>query len=99
MMMALCRWMFRLERFISIEHFQRLSLVLLVSCAAYTYFVVNEYLGPGYTGESVERHLLEAIFRGSYALEFWGMVIIGLVVPGVLSSLPPSPPIYFTHTP
>ena len=86
--MALFRWMFRLERFITIKHFQKLSLVLLVSCAAYTYFVVNEYLGPGYTRETVERHLLETIFRGSYAREFWGMAIIGLVVPGVMLALP-----------
>lgn len=86
--MALFRCMFHLEKYITVEHFKKLSLLLLVSCFAYMYFVVNEYLGPGYTSEGSEQHLLAAIFRGPYAVEFWAMVILGLFVPGLMLALP-----------
>jgi Ni/Fe-hydrogenase subunit HybB-like protein len=86
--MALFRSMFHLEKYITVEHFKKLSLLLLVSCFAYMYFVINEYLGPGYTSEGSERHLLAAIFHGPYAIQFWTMVVIGLFVPGAMLALP-----------
>lgn len=86
--MALFRWMFHLEGCITVEHFKKLSILLLVSCFSYMYFVVNEYLGPGYTGGS-EQHWLSSIFTGAYALEFWSMVVLGLFIPAVLLLLPP----------
>ena len=85
--MALFRWMFRLERYITLEHFKKLSLLLLVSCFAYMYFVINEYLGPGYTGGS-EQHVLSSIFSGAYAMQFWTMIVIGLFIPGFILALP-----------
>ncbi len=85
--MALFRWMFHLERYITLDHFKKLSLLLLVSCFAYMYFVINEYLGPGYTGGS-EQHLLSSIFSGAYAMQFWSMIVIGLFVPAGILVLP-----------
>lgn len=85
--MALFRWMFHLERYVTLEHFKKLSLLLLVSCFAYMYFVINEYMGPGYTGGS-EQHLLSSIFSGAYALQFWSMVVIGLLIPAFILVLP-----------
>jgi polysulfide reductase-like protein len=85
--MALFRWMFHLDRYITLEHFRKLSLLLLVSCFAYMYFVINEYLGPGYTGGS-EQHLLSSIFSGAYAMQFWSMIVIGLFVPACILVLP-----------
>ena len=64
-----------------------LSLLLLVACFAYMYFVINEYLGPGYTGGS-EQHLLSSIFGGAYAMQFWSMIVIGLFVPACILVLP-----------
>lgn len=86
--MALFRWMFHLEKYITVDHFKKLSLLLLGSCFAYMYFVINEYLGPGYTG-GAEQHLLSSIFSGPYAMEFWTMAIIGLFVPALILVLPP----------
>lgn len=86
--MALFRWIFHLEKYLTLEHFKKLSLLLLVSCFAYTYFVINEYLGPGYTNAGSEGQLFSAIFSGAYAIQFWAMVIIGLLVPGVILALP-----------
>ena len=42
----------------------------------------------GYTSQGADRHLLEALFHGQYALQFWGMAIVGLFIPAVLLALP-----------
>lgn len=86
--MALARWKFRLENYVTREHFRKLGILLLVLCAAYAYFTVNEYIGAVYTQEKTERDLVEALFQGTYAAEFWTMAIVGLVLPGILLSLP-----------
>ncbi len=86
--MALARWKCRLENFVKPEHFRKLGLLLLVLCIGYAYFTVNEYIGAIYTQEKTEHDLVEAIFSGAYAREFWAMAIIGLVVPGIMLALP-----------
>lgn len=86
--MALARWKFRLENYVTREHFRKLGILLLVLCAGYAYFTVNEYIGAVYTKEKTERDLVEALFQGTYAAEFWTMAIVGLVLPGILLSLP-----------
>ncbi len=86
--MALARWKCRLENFVKLEHFRKLGMLLLVLCVGYAYFTVNEYIGAIYTQEKTERDLVEAIFSGAYAREFWAMVVIGLVVPGIMLALP-----------
>jgi len=45
------------------------------------YFVVNEHLGDIYTNERTQRHVSELLFVGKYAVQFWFMVIVGLVIP------------------
>lgn len=86
--MALARWKFRLENYVTREHFRKLGLLLLVLCATYAYFTVNEYIGAVYTKEKTERDLVEALFKGGYAVQFWTMAVIGLIVPGILLALP-----------
>lgn len=86
--MAYLRRKFHLEACITVEHFKRLGLLLLVLCAAYIYFVVNEYIGAVYTREGAERELVEAIFRGPFAAQFWTMAGVGLVAPFLLLALP-----------
>lgn len=86
--MALARWKFRLENYVTPAHFQKLGMLLLVLCATYSYFTVNEYIGAFYTQVKTERDLLQAVFKGPYAVHFGTMVIVGLIVPGILLALP-----------
>lgn len=87
-MMAVLRWVYHLETFITVEHFKKLALLLLASCVAYLYFVANEYIGAIYTNEATEKGLLDAIFSGHFSVQFWAMLWLGLVVPGVMLALP-----------
>ncbi|MBY0307642.1 MAG: polysulfide reductase NrfD, partial [Phycisphaerales bacterium] len=79
--MAVFRQGCRLHAFITVEHFRRLGLLMLVFGLIYGYFMVNEYLGAGYIGERSENRHVWEIMRGRYAGPFWSMVVIGLVLP------------------
>lgn len=86
--MALFRKFFHLERYITLEHFRKLGLLLLTVCLVYLYFTVNGFVGSEYTNQRIETQLLGSIFGGSYAAQFWTMVSVGLLVPGVLLAMP-----------
>lgn len=86
--MALFRKYFHLEAYLLPEHFKKLALLLLAVGIAYTYFTINNFVGSTYVTETEERSLLNSIFGGSYAIQFWTMVIVGLLVPCVMLALP-----------
>ena len=86
--MALFRSLFKLQRHITAEHFKKLGVLLLVVGLVYLYFTVNEYVGSEYMTQVVETQLLGRLFRGSYAVQFWSMVGLGLLVPLLLLTLP-----------
>jgi hypothetical protein len=85
---AILRWVYHLESHITVEHFKKLSLLLLVAGVAYAYFMVNEYMGAIYTNEKAESDLVDKLFHGHYAAQFWTMAGLGLVLPCVMLSLP-----------
>lgn len=83
--MAIFRHVFRLGRYLQPVHFQKLGLILMASGLVYAYFTVNELIGGIYAKEVADRPLLTSIFSGSYAVEFWGMGVVGLLLPmGIL---------------
>ena len=86
--MAIFRRFFGLERWITREHFRNLGLLLLTAGIIYLYFMVNEHLGAVYTKEVFERRLVESLFQGAYAKQFWSTVIIGLFIPLIMLVLP-----------
>jgi molybdopterin-containing oxidoreductase family membrane subunit len=62
--------------------------LLLAACLAYLYFTVNDYLGPEYMSQISETQLLNSLFKGSYAAQFWLMITVGLLIPAILLALP-----------
>ena len=87
-LMAILRRVYRLEKFVTVEHFRKLSWLLLASGVAYMYFMVNEYMGAAYTNEKPEAELLSALLHGKYATQFQIMVGVGLILPAILLALP-----------
>jgi len=85
---VLFRHFFHLQKYINAEHFKYLGRMLLAFGFVYAYFVVNEHAASIYTGEVHEQGLDEAIFGGPYAITFWAMVTIGLVLPLVMLVTP-----------
>ncbi len=86
--MAMCRKFFHLQNSLTVKHFRKLGMLLLTAGIVYFYFTVNGYVGSEYTSDVIESKLLQAIFFGSYALQFWTMMTIGMLVPALLLVLP-----------
>ena len=86
--MTIFRRFFRLGVYLTPQHFRNLSLLLLTAGVAYLYFTINEYMGSEYTNVQAESHLLGSIFGGSYAVQFWTMISIGMVIPLLMLVIP-----------
>ncbi|MGD1276592.1 MAG: NrfD/PsrC family molybdoenzyme membrane anchor subunit [Tepidisphaeraceae bacterium] len=85
---ALFRRCLHLGQFITTDHIRKLGILLLVMGLAYVYFVVNEYLGAGYTNQGLERQWLHGVFAGQFSIQFWTMILTGLIIPILLLALP-----------
>ena len=86
--MALFRRFFVLDQYITPRHFRNLSLLMLVAGVSYLYFTINEYIGTVYVTPQNESHLVSAIFGGSYVVQFWSMITIGMLIPLTMLILP-----------
>ena len=89
--MAIFVWYFRpyhLDHYITLDHFKKLASLLLAVNLIYIYFTVSEYLTMGYPSEGPDKRLLDALFHGQYAWQFWTMAVVGLFVPALLLALP-----------
>jgi len=75
---------YRLEKYLNAEVFEKMGRVMVLVAIVYFYFNLNEFLVPGYklkTGDAI--HLRE-LFTGHYAAMFWGIQLLGLIIPAIL---------------
>jgi molybdopterin-containing oxidoreductase family membrane subunit len=77
-----------LDRYITMDVFKKLASLLLAVNLIYIYFTISEYLTMGYPSEGPDKRLLDSLFVGQYAGQFWFMAVIGLFIPAILLSLP-----------
>lgn len=86
--MALFRRFSRLQGYITLDHFKKLGALLLTLNLVYIYFTASEYITMAYTRETADNRLLENLFQGPYAAEFWVMAVVGMLIPALLLALP-----------
>jgi Ni/Fe-hydrogenase subunit HybB-like protein len=86
--MTFFRKALHLEDYITVKHFRYLGILFLVMDVIYLYFTFAEYLTSGYTAVNPDAEVLDALFTGRYAVTFWGMILIGFVLPAFMLSLP-----------
>lgn len=75
---------YKLEKYLTPFHFEKMGRVLILASIVYIYFNLNEFLVPGYklkTGDAI--HLRE-LFTGHYSMLFWSVQLAGLVIPVIL---------------
>ncbi len=75
------RKIYKLENYITDLHFDKLGKLLALACLTYLYFNINEYLIPVFTAKKGEAIHLDTLFTGHYAILFWFVILVGLVVP------------------
>jgi Ni/Fe-hydrogenase subunit HybB-like protein len=79
--MYVFRRAYHLEEYITDKHFDNMGKLLVMLALVYLYFNVNEYLVPAFKmKKSEEAHLVD-LFAGDYALVFWSVILLGMIVP------------------
>lgn len=82
--MYVLRKEYNLKQYITDHHFDMMGKLLVLTSLLYLYFNLNEFLVPAYKMEAGESPYLLEIFKGDYALLFWGVQILGMVIPILL---------------
>jgi Ni/Fe-hydrogenase subunit HybB-like protein len=75
---------YKLHKYITEDHFEKIARVLVLVSIVYFYFNLNEFLVPGYKLKSLDAIHLRELFSGEYAPLFWGVQLLGLVIPVIL---------------
>ena len=82
--MYVLRNIYKLKKYITDLHFDRMGKIIVLLALVYAYFNINEFIVPAFklkTGDDV--HLYE-LFTGHWAGAFWFAQILGLVLPIIL---------------
>ena len=75
---------YKLEKYLTEMHFDKLGQTMVLMGLVYGYFNINEYLVPAYKMSSLHANHLLNLFIGEEAPFYWSVVFFGIVVPSIL---------------
>lgn len=79
--MYVMRRAYKLEKYITELHFDKMGKILVLLALLYFYFNVNEYLVPAFKMKKPEEVHLNTLFTGEFAIMFWLAILVGMVIP------------------
>ncbi len=82
--MYVFRSSYKLEKYITAFHFDKMGKLLVLTMLVYLYFNINEYLVPAYKMKAADAKHLHELFVGSHAFLFWSVQLCGLIIPIIL---------------
>lgn len=72
------------DKYITEFHFDKMGQLLVLLSFIYLYFNVNEYIVPAYKMKGMEAEHMRELVVGHYAIMFWSVQIIGMILPILL---------------
>lgn len=82
--MYVFRSVYKLEKYITQTHFDKMGKILVMLALLYLYFNINEYLVPAFKMKKPEEEHLTQLFTGSYAPLFWFAILSGMIIPIII---------------
>jgi Ni/Fe-hydrogenase subunit HybB-like protein len=82
--MFVLRRQYKLEKYITLLHFNNMGKLLVLLSLLYLYFNINEYLVPAYKMKLSEEVHLNELFTGKFSVMFWMVQIFGMIIPIVV---------------
>jgi Ni/Fe-hydrogenase subunit HybB-like protein len=79
--MYVFRRYYRLEKYITEIHFEKMGRIVVMLSLLYLYFNVNEYLVPAFKMKKPEEAHLTELFTGDFAVMFWFAIGVGMIIP------------------
>lgn len=72
---------YKMEKYITDMHFERMGRIAVLLALVYLYFNVNEYLVPAFKMKTAEEAHLTQLFTGEYSIMFWFAILVGMIIP------------------
>lgn len=85
---AAFRKVYRLERYIGLQHFVSLARIMAVLGAIYLYLTFAEMLTSAYTRSHEEASVVAVLLEGAFAPAFWLFLVAGILVPIAIGFFP-----------
>jgi molybdopterin-containing oxidoreductase family membrane subunit len=82
--MYIFRRYYRLEKYITEMHFERMGKVVVMLSLLYLYFNINEYMIPAFKMKKSEEGHLTGLFTGQFSVMFWFAIIVGMIIPIII---------------
>ena len=82
--MFVFRKAYKLEKYITDDHFNKMGKIVVLLALLYLYFNINEYLVPAFKMKKFEVEHLEGLFTGHFAGIFWFAIGTSMVLPIVI---------------
>jgi molybdopterin-containing oxidoreductase family membrane subunit len=82
--MYIFRRAYKLEKYITEMHFEKMGRILVLLALLYLYFNVNEYLVPAFKMKKPEEAHLTTLFAGEFAPLFWFAILVGMIIPIII---------------
>ncbi len=82
--MYVFRTHYKLEKYITDSHFDKMGKVLVLLALLYLYFNVNEFLVPAFKMKKSEEDHLMGLFTGEYAPIFWFAISTAMIIPIII---------------
>ena len=82
--MYVFRKYYKLENYITNEHFDKMGKITMMLGMLYLYFNVNEFLTPYFKMKKTEVAFLDSLFVGGYAPLFWSAILGGMIIPMII---------------
>jgi molybdopterin-containing oxidoreductase family membrane subunit len=82
--MYVFRRYYKLEKYITEMHFEKMGRIVVLLALLYLYFNVNEYLIPAFKMKKPEEAHLTNLFTGDFAFVFWFAILVGMIIPIII---------------
>ncbi len=79
--MYVFRRVYKLEKYLTEKHFDKMARIVVLLALLYLYFNVNEYLVPAFKMKKPEEAHLTQLFAGEFAPVFWFAILVGMIIP------------------
>jgi Ni/Fe-hydrogenase subunit HybB-like protein len=79
--MYVFRRYYKLEKYITEMHFEKMGRIVVMLALLYLYFNINEYLIPAFKMKKPEESHLTNLFAGEFAPVFWFAILVGMIIP------------------
>jgi Ni/Fe-hydrogenase subunit HybB-like protein len=79
--MYIFRNAYHLEKYITINHFDRMGKIVVLLALVYLYFNVNEFLVPAFKMKKTDADHLLGLFKGEFSTIFWFAISASMFLP------------------